>query len=86
MAVASFHAIQLSSAHLTRAGYLETPANATASSSTSSIASSGSSCPLDCISSRKVSWIFCAWDSSLPTSSSFSTEALAWLMEQPWPS
>ena len=35
-AVASFQAIQPSSAHLMRAGYFETPANATASSSTSS--------------------------------------------------
>ena len=35
-AVASFHAIQPSSAHLIRAGYFDTPANATASSSTSS--------------------------------------------------
>src|SRR5882757_5308390 len=76
-AVASFHAIQLSSAHLTRAGYFETPANATASSSTSSIASSGSSWPRDCISSRKVSWIFRASATSLPTSSSLSTDALA---------
>src|SRR5882757_7705278 len=85
-AVASFQAIQLSSAHLTRAGYLETPANATASSSTSSIASSGWTWPRDCISSRKVSWIFRASAMSLPTSRSLSTEALAWLMEQPWPS
>ena len=51
-AVASFHAIQPSSAHLTRAGYFETPANATASSSTSS---SGSTLPLDCISRRNSS-------------------------------
>ena len=35
-AVASFQAIQPSRAHLMRAGYLETPSNATASSSTSS--------------------------------------------------
>src|SRR6185437_5462431 len=62
-AVASFQAIQPSRAHLTRAGYLETPANATASSSTSS---SGSSCPLDCISSRKASPIFIASPTGLP--------------------
>src|SRR5690606_10255243 len=73
-AVASFHAIQLRRAHFTRAGYLETPANATASSRISSIASSGSIFPLDCISSRKVSWTRCASVRSLPTSSSFSTE------------
>src|SRR4051794_37237217 len=51
-AVASFHAIHPSSAHLTRAGYLDTPANAMPSSSTSS---SGSSSPRLCISSRNAS-------------------------------
>ena len=79
-AVASFQAIQPSSAHLIRAGYFDTPANATASSRTSS---SGSSCPLDFISSRKASSIFIASLTGLPITRSVMTDALAWLIEQP---
>src|ERR1700733_5660781 len=79
-AVASFQAIQPRSAHLIRAGYFDTPANATASSRTSS---SGSSCPLDFISSRKASSIFIASLTGLPITRSVMTDALAWLIEQP---
>ena len=79
-AVASFHAIQPSSAHLMRAGYLDTPANATASSRMSS---SGLACPLDCISVRKASLILIASPTGLPITRSVITDALAWLIEQP---
>ncbi len=78
--MASFQAIQPSSAHLIRAGYFDTPANATASSRTSS---SGSTCPLDCISSRKASPILMASLTGLPITRSVITDALAWLIEQP---
>src|SRR5690606_13116485 len=80
LAVASFHAIQASRAHLTRAGYFDTPAKATASCSTSS---SGSPCPLDCMSAVNSSRIAIASSTVLPMSRSAMTEALAWLMEQP---
>ena len=46
-AEASFNAIQLISAHLIRAGYLDTPANATASSSSSSSFSATDGAPGD---------------------------------------
>lgn len=84
-AVASFHAIQPSSAHLIRDGYLDTPANATASSSTVSknAVSSGSDWPLDFISSRNASPIRIASSTGLPITRSLITEALAWLIEQP---
>src|SRR4029077_14989763 len=79
-AVASFHAIQPSRAHLIRAGYFDTPAKATASSSTPS---SGSPWPLDCMSSRNASLISMASATGLPMTRSLMTEALAWLIEQP---
>src|SRR5690606_2047303 len=78
--VASFHAIQASRAHLIRAGYLDTPAKATASSSTSS---SGSPCPLECMSSLNESSSFMPSSTVRPISRSVMTEALAWLIEQP---
>src|SRR5690242_6523803 len=78
--VASFHAIQESRAHFTRAGNLATPANAMPSSRTSS---SGSTCPLPCMSSRKVWWIPMASSTGLPITRSVSTDAEACEMEQP---
>src|ERR1700677_4111327 len=79
-AVASFHAIQPSRAHLILAGYFETPTNATASSSTSS---SGSPVPLDCMSSRNAWLMAMASPTGLPMTRSLITDALAWLIEQP---
>src|SRR5262249_23692267 len=79
-AVASFQAIHDSRAHLIRAGYLDTPANATASPS---VSSSGSASPLDCIRRRNSSLTFMASLTGLPISRSVSIEALAWLIEQP---
>src|ERR1700722_7521910 len=79
-AVASFHAIQPSSAHLMRAGYLATPSNATASPSTSS---SGSPSPRDCISARNSALTSMASATVLPTTMSVSMDVLAWLIEQP---
>src|SRR5262249_44064733 len=79
-AVASFHAIQASRAHLMRAGYLDTPANATASPSTSS---SGSPSPWDCMSARNSSCSFIPSLTGRPITRSLSTDALAWLIEQP---
>src|SRR6266702_280958 len=79
-AVASFHAIQPSSAHLIRAGYLATPAKTTASPSASS---SGSAASRECISSRNFAPISIASLTGLPISRSVSTETLAWLIEQP---
>src|SRR6478736_2424041 len=79
-AVASFHAIQESNAHFTRAGNLATPAKAMPSSRTSS---SGSTCPLPCMSSRNVWWICIASSTGLPITRSVSTEADACEMEQP---
>ena len=78
--MASFQAIQPSRAHLIRAGYLATPANATPSPST---ASSGSSSPLDCISRRNSSASVIASGTVLPMISSLITDVLAWLIEQP---
>ena len=78
--VASFHAIQESNAHFTRAGNLATPAKAIPSSRTSS---SGSTVPLPCMSSRKVWWIDIASSTGLPITRSVSTEADACEMEQP---
>jgi SUF system NifU family Fe-S assembly protein len=40
----------------------------------------------DVTDAQKIQETFLASVTSLPTSSSFSTEALAWLIEQPWPS
>ena len=79
-AVASFHAIQPSSAHLIRAGYFDTPANATASSSRSS---SGCPAPLDCMSLRNPWLTAIASSTLLPMTRSVMTDALAWLIEQP---
>src|SRR5262249_55082321 len=79
-AVASFQAIQPSRAHFIRAGYFDTPANATASSSRPS---SGCPAPLDCMSSRKAWLIVMASATGLPMTRSLITEALAWLIEQP---
>ena len=78
--MASFQAIQPSSAHLIRAGYLDTPAKATASSST---LSSGSAAPLDCMSSRNSCEIAIASVTGLPITRSAMIDALAWLIEQP---
>src|SRR4051794_3900107 len=79
-AVASFQAIQLSRAHLTRAGNLATPAKAMPSSNTSS---SGSTPPLPCIRVTKSAWIAIASSTGLPITRSVSTEADAWEIEQP---
>src|SRR3712207_2668368 len=79
-AVASFHAIHPSSAHLTRAGNFATPANATPSSSTSS---SGSTPPRPCMSSRNASCTSNASATRLPTTRSLRTLTDAWLIEQP---
>jgi hypothetical protein len=68
---------------LTRDGYFETPANATASSR---ISSSGSTAPLDCISRRNSSCTATAAPTGLPTTRSVSTDVDAWLIEQPAPS
>src|SRR5215472_13605088 len=73
-AVASFHAIQGSRAHLILAGYLDTPANATASPSTSSL---GSASPFDCIRARNSSETFIASLTCFPATSSVITDALA---------
>ena len=85
-ATALFIAIQPSSAHLTRAGYFDTPSNATASSSSSSSASVSSACPRDCISSRNFCCSASASSTGLPTTSSLITDVDAWLIEQPSPS
>src|ERR1035441_9740422 len=79
-AVASFQAIQPSRAHLIRAGYLDTPSNATASPSTSSF---GSAAPRDCLSFRNSALTSIASLSGRPMIASASTEVLAWLIEQP---
>src|SRR3984957_18170206 len=80
LAVASFHAIQPSNAHLILAGYLDTPANATASSSTPS---SGVPSPLDCMSPRNAWLSVMASVTGLPMTRSLMTAVLAWLIEQP---
>ena len=79
-AVASFHAIHDSNAHLTRAGNFATPAKATPSSRTSS---SGSTLPRPCIRVRKLSWMAIASSTGLPISSSVITEVDACEIEQP---
>src|SRR6266487_1750679 len=83
-AVASFQAIQPSSAHLIRAGYLATPAKAIASSrASSSLSSSASTSPRDRIRARKSSPMAIAPLTVFPMTRSVITEALAWLIEQP---
>src|ERR1022692_2311318 len=79
-AVASFHAIQPSSAHLIRAGYWATPTKAAASPSTSS---SGSAAPRERISSTNAALMSIASPTDLPITISASTDMLAWLIEQP---
>ena len=74
------NAIQPSSAHLTRAGYRATPANATPSPSTSS---SGSTCPRPCAISWNAASTFSESVTDRPTTRSVSTDADAWLIEQP---
>src|SRR4051812_44436713 len=85
-APASLRAIQLISAHLIRAGYLETPANATASSSSSSSFSATLASPFDCISVMKCSPVSSACGTVLPTTRSYIAETDAWLIEHPMPS
>src|SRR5262249_34625724 len=82
-AVASFHAIQPRSAHLIRAGYLATPANTTASPSTSSSGSEATESPAPCIRSTNAALISIASLTGLPITRSVSTDTLAWLIEQP---
>src|SRR6476646_2643611 len=83
-AVASFQAIQPSSAHLIRAGYFDTPSNATASSSTSSCsASTASVSPFVRIRVRNASYALVASARSLPTTRSVITETDACEIEQP---
>ena len=77
------NAIHDNSAHFTRAGYFETPANATPSSSSSS---SGCIWPRLATISVKASTRDIASSTGLPTNSSCSTLADAWLIEQPIPS
>ena len=74
------NAIQPSSAHFTRAGYRATPANATPSPSTSS---SGSTCPRPCAISWNAASTFIESVTDRPTTRSVSTDADAWLIEQP---
>src|SRR3712207_713422 len=85
-ALASFSAIQLISAHLTRAGYLDTPANAMASSSWSSSSSASAGSPLLCISSMNCSPVCSASGTLLPSTRSYMADTEAWLIEQPMPS
>src|SRR5690606_9856766 len=82
-AVASLKAIQDNRAHFTRAGYLETPAKAMPSSSSPS---SGSPWLRPPTISVNASTLARASVTVLPTRSSYSTLADAWLMEQPIPS
>ena len=63
-----------------RAGYLATPANATASPR---ISSSGCCWPLDCIRLRNSACTPMASGTVRPMISSLITDALAWLIEQP---
>src|SRR5689334_3685239 len=79
-ATASLNAIQPSRAHFTRAGYLETPANAMPSPMTSS---SPAILPRLCAISWKDSRIRNASSTLLPTTRSVSTDVDAWLIEQP---
>ena len=85
-ALASFKAIQLISAHLMRAGYFDTPANATASSSSSSSFSATAGSPLACISVTKCSPVSSACGTVLPMTRSYIADTEAWLIEQPMPS
>src|SRR6185437_348391 len=78
--VASFQAIHESNAHFTRAGYFDTPVNATASSRTSS---SGVTRPLLCINATNSRCATRPVSMSRPMTRSVRTEALAWLIEQP---
>src|SRR6185369_10480466 len=82
LASASLNAIHASSAHLTLAGYFATPANAIPSPSTSS---SGSIEPRLVITAVKASPVDSASDTLRPRTSSYSTLADAWLIEQPIP-
>src|SRR5215218_9776627 len=82
---ASFNAIQLISAHLMRAGYFETPANATASSSSSSSFSATDGSPLACIRVMKCSPVSNASGTVFPTTRSYIADTDAWLIEQPIP-
>src|SRR2546430_17459219 len=79
-AVASYQAIQPRRAHLILAGYFDTPANATASPSTSS---SGSASPRDCMRATNSSQVAMASLTGLPMIRSLMTDTLAWLIEQP---
>ena len=74
------NAIQPSNAHFTRAGYRATPANATPSPSTSS---SGSTWPRPCTISWNARSTVEAVADGRPTTRSVSTDADAWLIEQP---
>ena len=85
-ALASLRAIQLISAHLMRAGYFDTPANATASSSSSSSFSATDRSPLACISVMKCSPVSSACGTVLPMTRSYIADTDAWLIEQPMPS
>src|SRR3954454_10381839 len=85
-ALASLSAIQLISAHLIRAGYLDTPANATASSSSSSSFSATDGSPLACISVMKWSPVSSACGTVFPMTRSYMADTDAWLIEQPTPS
>src|SRR4029450_10087909 len=79
---ASLNAIHASSAHLPRAGYFATPANAVPSPSTSS---SGSTVPRLVITSVNASPVDSASATLRPRTNSYSTLADAWLIEQPMP-
>src|SRR6478609_3779918 len=85
-ALASLRAIQLISAHLMRAGYFDTPANATASSSSSSSFSATVGSPLACISVMKCSPASRACGTVFPMTRSYIADTDAWLIEQPMPS
>ena len=74
------NAIQPSSAHFTRAGYFETPANAMPSPMTSS---SPSIVPRDETISVNAATVFSASPTVSPITWSVSTDVAAWLIEQP---
>ena len=78
---ASVNAIQPSSAHLTRAGYFETPAKAMASSRTSSSRLAAAR-ELHHLAERLVrrEGVATGW----PITRSVITDVEAWLIEQPW--
>src|SRR5215207_9145706 len=79
-ATASFQAIHDSSAHLMRPGNFATPAKAMPSSR---ISSSGSTWPLPCIIVLNSSSTVMPSETLLPRIRSLSTDADAWLIEQP---